>query len=127
MPADEVTDAQRHEDSHRRLTEMEIGLGATNQAVAQVVVRLDALVDDFHALKGNMAGNTRLTEETLAGIDAIKALIGQLDIPSLRDMAEVMTSMRGGVRVLGWLERPAKWIAAMAGAAAALYALWKLK
>ncbi|SEN31383.1 hypothetical protein SAMN05428959_1011135 [Duganella sp. CF517] len=37
-----------------------------------------------------------------------------------------MTSMRGGVRVLGWLERPAKWIAAMAGAAA-VYALWKLK
>lgn len=120
MPADEITDALRHEDNQRRLTEVE-------GAVAHVAVRLDALVDDFHALKGNMAGNTRLTEETLAGIAAIKDLISQLDIPSLRDMAEVMTSMRGGVRVLGWLERPAKWIAAIAGAAAAVYALWKLK
>lgn len=127
MPADEVTDAQRHEDNQRRLTEMEIGLGATNHAVAQVVVRLDQLAADVHAVKGNMVGNTALTQETLAGIDAIKALIGQLDIPSLRDMGEVMTSMRGGVRVLGWLERPAKWIAAVAGAAGALYALWKLK
>lgn len=127
MPADEITDAARHEDNQRRLTEMEIGLGATNQAVAHVALRLDELVNDFHALRGNMSGNTALTQETLAGIDSIKELIGQLDIPSLRDMAEVMTSMRGGVRVLGWLERPAKWIAAMAGAAAAVYALWKLK
>ena len=95
MPADEITDAARHADNQRRLTEVE-------GAVAHVAVRLDALVDDFHALKGNMAGNTRLTEETLAGIDAIKTLINQLDIPSLRDMAEVMTSMRGVGNFVCW-------------------------
>ena len=115
-----MTTALHHAENQRRIAEME-------GVVAQVVVRLDAMASDVHTLKGNMSGNTALTQETLAGIDAIKALIGQLDIPSLRDMGEVMTSMRGGVRVLGWLERPAKWVAAMAGAAAALYALWKLK
>ncbi|USX25775.1 hypothetical protein NHH73_24880 [Oxalobacteraceae bacterium OTU3CINTB1] len=115
-----MTTALHHAENQRRIAEVE-------GVVAQVVVRLDAMASDVHTLKGNMAGNTTLTQETLAGIDAIKALIGQLDIPSLRDMGEVMTSMRGGVRVLGWLERPAKWVAAMAGAAAAVYALWKLK
>ena len=127
MPADEVTDAQRHEDNQRRLTEMEIGLGATNQVIAQAVDRLDKLANDVHTMKGSMAGNTQMTQETLAGIDAIKALIAQLDIPSLREMADAVNTMKGGIRVLGWLERPAKWIAAIAGAAAALYALWKLK
>lgn len=120
MPADEITDALRHEDNQRRLTEME-------EVVGQVVVQFAALADDVHTLKGNMAGNTRMTQETLAGVDTIKALIGQIDIPSLREVVDAVNTMKGGVRVLGWLERPAKWIAAMAGAAAAVYALWKLK
>jgi archaellum component FlaC len=120
MPADEATEAQRHEDTQRRLTEVEAN-------VARISERLDKVASDVHTMKGNMAGNTALTQETLAGVDSIKTLIGQLDIPSLRDIAEAMNSMKGGVKVLGWLERPAKWIAAMAGAAAALYALWKLK
>jgi hypothetical protein len=120
MPADELTEALRHEDNQRRLAEVE-------STVAEVCKRLDKLASDVHTMKGNMAGNTALTQETLAGVDAIKTLIGQLDIPSLRDIAEAMNSMKGGVKVLGWLERPARWIAAMAGAAAALYALWKLK
>jgi hypothetical protein len=120
MPADEVTEAARHADNQRRLTEVE-------GTVAQIVVRLEKVANDVHAMKGNMAGNTVLTQETLAGVDAIKALISQLDIPSLREMADAVNTMKGGVKVLGWLERPAKWIAAMAGAAAALYALWKLK
>jgi len=120
MPADELTEALRHEDNQRRLSEVE-------STVAQISQRLDKLAVDVHTMKGNMAGNTALTQETLAGVDAIKQAIAQLDIPSLRDIAEAMNSMKGGVKVLGWLERPAKWIAAMAGAAAALYALWKLK
>ncbi|SDG85097.1 MULTISPECIES: hypothetical protein [unclassified Duganella] len=113
MPADEATEVQRHEDMQRRLAEVER--------------RLDKMASDVHAMKGNMAGNTALTQETLAGVDAIKQAIAQLDIPSLREMAEAMNSMKGGVKVLGWLERPAKWVAAIAGAVAALYALWKLK
>jgi predicted sugar kinase len=120
MPADEVTEAARHADNQQRLTDVE-------QSIAHALERLEKLATDVHSMKGNMAGNTVLTQETLAGVDAIKALIAQLDIPSLREMAEAMNSMKGGVKVLGWLERPAKWIAAMAGAAAALYALWKLK
>ncbi len=120
MPGNETADALRHEDNQRRLTEVE-------KTITSAVERLDKLASDVHAMKGNMAGNTALTQETLAGVDAIKALIAQLDVPSLREMAEAMNSMKGGVKVLGWLERPAKWIAAIAGAAAAVYALWKLK
>lgn len=120
MPADDATDAARHADNQRRLTEVEA-------TVARIVERLDTLGTDVHTMKGNLAANTAFSQESLAGIDAIRGLVAQLDIPALRDMAEAVTSMRGGVRVLGWLERPAKWIAAMAGAAAAVWALWKLK
>ena len=120
MPADEVTDAARHADNQRRLTEVE-------GTVARLVERLDAVAIDVHTLQGNMAGNTMMTQETLAGVDAIKALIGQLDIPSLREIADAVNNMKGGVRVLGWLERPAKWVVAIAGAAVAIYGLLKLK
>lgn len=113
MPADEQTEALRHEDTQRRLAEVE--------------KRLDKLASDVHTMKGNMASNTALTQETLAGVDAIKQALAQLDIPSLHEIAEAMNSMKGGVKVLGWLERPAKWVAAIAGAVGALYALWKLK
>jgi hypothetical protein len=113
-------DTLRHEDNQRRLTEVEA-------AVALLVARLDTVAVDVHALKGNMAGNTHMTQETLAGVDAIKALIGQLDISSLRDMADAMNSMKGGVKVLGWLERPAKWLLTMSALATAIYGLWKLK
>ena len=110
--------ALHHAENQRRIAEME-------GVVAQVVVRMDAMANDVHTLKGNMSGNTQLTQETLAGIDAIKALIGQLDIPSLREIADAVNKMKGGVTVLGWLERPAKWVMAIAGAAAASYAAWK--
>lgn len=120
MPADEATDAARHADNQRRLAEVE-------GTVARVVDLVDKLAGDVHAMKGNMAGNTALTQETLAGVDAIKALIGQLDIPSLREIADAVNKMKGGVTVLGWLERPAKWVVAVASAAAAIYGLWKLK
>jgi len=120
MPADEVTEVMRHADNQRRLTEVE-------DTVARIVERLDKVAIDVHTLKGNMAGNTLMTQETLAGVDAIKALIGQLDIPSLREMADAVNTMKGGVKVLGWLERPAKWLATMAAAAVAIYGLWKLK
>lgn len=113
MPGNEQVEAQHHADNQQRIGAME--------------EELSNLRADVHALKGNMAGNTSLTREALEGIDALKGMIGQLDIPSLKDMAETMVAMRGGVQVLGWLERPAKWVAAIAGAAAALYALWKLK
>lgn len=113
MSADEAVDATRHEDNQLRMTELEGTVAG--------------LAADVHAMKGSLAANTSFSREAAEGIAAIKALIAQLDIPSLRDMGEVMTSMRGGVRVLGWLERPAKWVMAIAGAAAALYGLWKLK
>lgn len=118
MQSEEETGALRHEDNQRRLSEVE-------GKVALLVERLDVVADDVHTLKGNMAGNTLMTQETLAGVDTIKKLIGQLDIPSLREIADAVNKMKGGVTVLGWLERPAKWVMAIAGAAAASYAAWK--
>ena len=120
MPADEAVDAARHDDNQRRLTEVE-------GTVATMVQQLEKLAKDLHAVKGNMAASTALTQETLTGVDTIKGLIAQLDISALREMADAMNSMKGGVRVLGWLERPAKWIAAIAGAVLALYGILKLK
>lgn len=123
MPADEVMDAARHADNQRRLAEVEA-------TVARMVERVDKVAADVHTMKGNLAANTSFSREAAEGIESIKVQMGQLsqlDIPSLKDIAEYMNNMRGGVRVLGWLERPAKWVAAIAGAVGALYALWKLK
>lgn len=120
MPADKQTVTARHLDSERRLAEVEA-------TVAQIIERLDKLGSDMHSMKGNLAANTAFSQESLAGIDTIRSLVAQLDIPALRDMGETIAAMRGGVTVLGWLERPAKWLATMAAAAAAIYGLWKVK
>lgn len=120
MPADEATEAERHADNQRRLADVE-------ETVARIVERLDRVGIDVHTMKGNLAANTGFSREALAGIEVIRGLIAQLDIPALKDMGETMAAMRGGVKVLGWLERPAKWLATMAAAAAAIYGLWKLK
>ena len=106
MPSDEVTDAARHLDNQRRLTEVEEKLAAA----LLTIERLDARA-----------------QETLDGVGAIKLLFAQLDIPALREMVDAMNTMKGGVRVLGWLERPAKWLTVMAALAASIYGLWKLK
>lgn len=106
MSANEVTDAARHADNQRRLTEVEEKLAAA----LLTIERLDAR-----------------SQETLDGVGAIKALFGQLDIPALREMADAMNTMKGGIRVLGWLERPAKWLTVMAALAASIYGLWKIK
>ena len=123
MPADEVMDAARHADNQRRLTEVEA-------TVARMVEHVDKIATDMHTMKGNLAANTSFSREAAEGIESIKQQLGQLsqlDIPSLKDIAEYMNNMRGGVRVLGWLERPAKWVIAIGGAIAAIYGLWKLK
>ncbi|KQQ31981.1 hypothetical protein ASF61_16735 [Duganella sp. Leaf126] len=106
MPADEVVEADRHADNQRRIKALEDELAAA----VETINRLDARA-----------------EETLDVLGAIKSLIGQLDVPALREMADAMNTMKGGVRVLGWLERPAKWLTVMAALAASIYGLWKIK
>jgi uncharacterized protein (UPF0335 family) len=127
MPADEVTDAARHADNQARLEELERQQTETKASIEQLVKDLAKLGIDVHAMKGNVAAGARMGQETLDGVAAIRSLFAQLDVPALREMADAMNSMKGGVRVLGWLERPAKWIAAIAGAVLALYGIFKLK
>jgi len=123
MPADEAVDAARHGDNQLRMKEME-------QRIGRIEEGFEKLAADVHTMKGNLAANTSFSREAAEGIEAIKQQLGQLaqlDIPSLKDIAEYMNSMRGGVRVLGWLERPARWVIAIAGAVGALYGIFKLK
>ena len=123
MPADETVDAARHSANQDRMAEMEQRIGRVEEVVGK-------LAADVPTMKGNLAANTSFSREAAEGIEAIKQQLGQLaqlDIPSLKDVAEYMNSMRGGVRVLGWLERPARWVIAIAGAVGALYGIFKLK
>jgi len=123
MPADEAVESARHGDNQRRMVQMEERIGRLEDVVGK-------LAADVHTMKGNLAANTSFSREAAEGIEAIKQQLGQLaqlDIPSLKDIAEYMNSMRGGVRVLGWLERPARWVIAIAGAVGALYGILKLK
>ena len=140
MPVPEHVEAQHHSDNLRRFEQLE----ATNARLASqqevlaaqqetMSAAMQKLAFDLHAMKGTIAANTAFTQETLAGIDLIKmqmAQLVQLDVPSLKEIAEAVGNMKGGIRVLGWLERPAKWFAVMAGAVAAglaLYVKWKAK
>ena len=127
MPVDEAIDAARHAANQDRMAEMEQRIGRMEEGYEKLAV-------DVHTMKTNLAANTSFSREAAEGIAAIKvqlaqqlAQMSQLDIPSLKDIAEYMNSMRGGVRVLGWLERPARWVIAIAGAVGALYGIFKLK
>lgn len=93
----------------------------------RLVAHFVKLSTDVHTLKGNLAANTSLTKEMLEGQDAIKALIKQVDVEKIVELVGAVDSMRGGIKVLGWLERPAKWIAAVGAAAAVIYSLWSHK
>lgn len=112
------------------MEELERQQAEMKASIVQLVEGLAKLGIDVHTMKGNLAANTSFSREAAEGIEAIKQQLGQLaqlDIPSLKDIAEYMNSMRGGVRVLGWLERPARWVIAIAGAVGALYGIFKLK
>jgi len=124
MSLPEQIEAQHHADNQRRLSDVESQIGALMDDMGEVKADLKALSIEFHASKGTMAANTAFTQETLAGIDSLKAMIGQLDIPSIKEIVGAVDKMKGGITVLGWIERPAKWFAVMAGAFAAGLALW---
>ena len=87
------------------------------EAAAMATKRFDDLVEivaklasDVHTIKSNLAANTFFTTEALENVKAI---------------VETVEAMRGGVKVLGWIERPAKWVATIVGAGVALWALWQ--
>ena len=93
----------------------------------RLVVHFLKLSNDVHTLKGNLAANTSLTKEMLDGQDAIKDLIKKVNVEKIVELVGAVDSMRGGIKVLGWLERPAKWIAAVGAAAAVIYSFWSHK
>jgi hypothetical protein len=82
------------------------------------------LTGDVHTLKGNLAANTSITKDVAEGQAQLKASVDKIDLTALTEFLEAMGSMKGGIKVLGWLERPAKWVAAIGGAIAVYYAPW---
>ena len=92
-----------------------------------LVAHVDRLSVDVHTLKGNLAANTSITKEAADGQQAIAALLGKIDIAKVVELISAVDSMRGGIKVLGWLERPAKWLAAVGGAVAIVYSIWEHK
>lgn len=93
----------------------------------RLVAHFVRLTSDVHTLKGNLAANTSITKEVADSQAELKAAVDKIDLTALTEFLEAMGSMKGGIKVLGWLERPAKWIAAMAVAAGAIWKLWEHK
>ena len=89
-----------------------------------LAAQVDRLTADMHAVKGNLAANTAITLETATAMDAIKVLLGKIDVDKIAQLVGVVDDMKGGVKVLGWLERPFKWIATLLGLFTAGYAAW---
>lgn len=73
------------------------------------LARLDSIESRMDALDAALKGNTAATLE------------GNRDV---RELLEIFQAVRGGFKVLGWLGTAAKWIAAVVGAAGALWAVW---
>jgi hypothetical protein len=93
--------------------------------IEQLAAQVARLSNEVHTLKGNLAANTSFTKELLEGQDAFKALLQKIDVEKVLEVIGAIDSMKGGMKVLGWLERPAKWIAAIAGAVVGVWALFK--
>ena len=107
---------------------IEIAAAATAEARFDILVEIvEKLAVDLHTVKGNLAANTYMTKEVADGQAQLKESVDRIDFSVLTDFLEAISSMKGGIKVLGWLERPAKWIAAVGGAAAIIYSIWSHK
>lgn len=89
------------------------------------------LSDMVSQMKIELSANTASTREiadrqlaTSAVIRGMESEIQKVDFGKLAEMVDAIDTMKGGVKVLGWLERPAKWFAAIAGAIAAAWAMY---
>ena len=85
---------------------------------------------EINAVRNGLAANTAITEgigeqqkETNETIQEMQGEIKKVDFGKLSDMVDAIDSMKGGVKVLGWLGVAMKWIAAAAGAVLAIYSL----
>eukprot|EP01035_Chromulina_nebulosa_P055037 gene55037-75404_t len=101
---------------------------SSEQRIDRLAAYVEQLSADLHALKGNLAANTAITQDVATGQDAVKALLAKINVEKIIELVDAVDSMRGGIKVLGWLERPAKWIAAIGAAVAAvLRKAWSVK
>ncbi|MEO7494729.1 MAG: hypothetical protein ABIT83_17585 [Massilia sp.] len=99
-----------------------------------LAAHVEKLRAELQALKSHLAANTQMTRANTStnrqiadSMLAMQELIGKVDFVKLAELVGALDSMRGGIKVLGWLERPAKWIAAVGAAVAVVYSLWNQK
>lgn len=106
----------------------EISEEMTHEQKLNVLISIVAkLAKDLHTVKGGLAANTSITMGVAQSQQQISSIISSIDFQLLADSLTAIASMKGGFRVLGWLERPAKWFAAVAAAAGTAYAYWSHK
>ena len=124
-----MTDLNKTADQQAPPTVLaELAAASTPEARFDALVVIVAkLAIDMHTMKGGLAANTSITMSVAESQDQLKTTVEKIDFTMLGDFLEAMGSMKGGIKVLGWLERPAKWVAAMAVAAAAVWKLWEHK
>jgi hypothetical protein len=78
-------------------------------------------------LEVSMAANTSMTKEVADRQMALAAVLAKIDVGKIIMLVDAVESMKGGVKVLGWFERPAKWLATVAAAAGVIWSLWEHK
>ena len=117
-----------HEDPSRARDE--IATQVASERAHTLANTVQKLTFDVHAFRAELATNTASTLEIVERqrvacgiIRDMQSEIAKVDFGKLSDMVDALDTMKGGVKVLGWLERPIKWIAAAAGAVLAIYSL----
>ena len=76
------------------------------QRIDRLAAYVEQLSADLHALKGNLAANTAITQDVATGQDAVKALLAKINVEKIIELVDAVDSMRGGIKVLGgWSAR----------------------
>lgn len=83
---------------------------------AEVLRRFKALENRIGIVESEIAENTAITTGMR---DELRTGIGK----DLKEMVDMFASLKGGLKVMGWLGTFAKWIAGVGAAFAAIYAI----
>jgi hypothetical protein len=109
--------------------------GTLEEKFDRLVACVAQLSGELHTVKGNLAANTSFTKEMIdnqdtlrheliAGQQSINLLISKIDVEQINVIVQNWNDMRGGIKVLGWLERPAKWFVAISAVVTLTWGWW---
>lgn len=156
-------DLEAKNTASEREGEANVSRANANNSIQHVIGHMERLKYDVEAVQRSVAANTMFTQSILdnqqtsnarqmelqirqtemqvnfAKIDFVQLArmveaLSKIDVDQVVEVCEAVKTMKSGVKVIGWLERPAKFLGTIAvafsavfGAGWALYKWWAAK